>query len=278
VGRRRRYPRYYDEGFKKESQLAVAFMAAVDPKLKKYPEVDHIDVVVHHPIDVTKIHENDFNSRPGDLIGFECKLKANVEVIAQAVKRRLYSKPVNSVFVVVPATKFNDDFAIVARAAGVGVVIVSKHPTRDEFRIAIQTWGTRVDRTNDRILEILTPQAAIHSDPGVSGGPTWTRFKVTAHDLGQFVAAHPGCTVKEACAGIKHHYSTLSAATRNITKLLSTCNAIPLVDLRDGKLYAKPCTPASTSAEPSPLSPAAAALASLKTFSRKPKRMTARSG
>lgn len=73
------------------------------------------------------------------------------------------------------------------------------------FRIA----GPRLNR---RLWEPfsagwLNERQKTYAPAGAQSG-RWTPFRETCEDLKRFVDHHPGCSMKEAIAGIEHHYSS----------------------------------------------------------------------
>jgi hypothetical protein len=51
---------------------------------------------------------------------------------------------------------------------------------------------------------------------GSNGGGYWTPFRQTCTALVEFVSANPGCTLKAAIDGIRHHYSSPASARNSL--------------------------------------------------------------
>jgi hypothetical protein len=64
-------------------------------------------------------------------------------------------------------------------------------------------WNRRVE---DRLRRQLREEQKTFAPAGSSSAARWSPFKGTVRDLQAYVRAHPGCSMKEAVAGIKHHY------------------------------------------------------------------------
>lgn len=62
----------------------------------------------------------------------------------------------------------------------------------------------------------LHEQQKTFCNAGSASGGHWTQFKETARNVVSFVNRRPGCTVSELIAGISHHYSSATAANRNV--------------------------------------------------------------
>lgn len=68
----------------------------------------------------------------------------------------------------------------------------------------------------DKLLAKIEPEHRDHCAAGTPGGGGWSPFKRTCRDVLAYVREHPGCTLKEMVAGIKHHYATPSRARASL--------------------------------------------------------------
>lgn len=168
-----------------------------------YQEVDGCDIVAV--------------SKPFAMI-VECKLRLGFDVLSQAIERKRY-RPAHWVYVATPhrrhqaqlITRVLDDF-------GIGWYCVPKdrwRPVREEHEGALNR------RANLDWLSRLRPEHKTHCKAGSPCPSTWTPFKETRKRLVDHVWRNPGCTVREAVAAIKHHYSNSSVARSRVAHYVS---------------------------------------------------------
>ena len=96
------------------------------------------------------------------------------------------------------------------------------------FDLGLITWSDHGDGVHEELAPVLQRKLAspmllkhIHEhghhlkdqEGGMSGGGYWTPFKHTCHHLADYVAAHQGCSLKDAMLNIQHHYKRSSTAT-----------------------------------------------------------------
>ena len=70
---------------------------------------------------------------------------------------------------------------------------------------------------------------------GSKGGGYWTPFKETCQALREFVERNPGCTMKSAIDGIKHHYSSPASARGSLAHWIRA-GKVPGLSLVGGRL------------------------------------------
>jgi len=145
----------------------------------------------------------------------ECKMSLGLSVIAQAEDWRPFC---NWVSVAVPygnrSRKTNALVYGVLQWRGIGL-IHSGH----EVRIDIAPRLNRGPLAGDVLAGLNSEQKVM----GVAGskGLFWTPFKQTSKALREYVAQHPGCTLKEAIEGIDHHYRQDTTARSCISQWIS---------------------------------------------------------
>ena len=116
---------------------------------------------------------------------------------------------------------------------GIGRITV-KDSEVDVNRIDAR-FRRRVD--SEKIREKLHEKQKTTLGAGSKGGGYWTPFKETCQALRKFVEMHPGCSMKEAIDGIRHHYSSPASARGSLAHWIRAGKVKGLV-LFDGKLRA----------------------------------------
>jgi len=143
----------------------------------------------------------------------ECKLHLSLDLLAQLRRRRgqahlLYAATPQ------PSSKrgYSEGRAMaewVLGQLGVGLLEV-----RRSYREHGTSWICKVERDaallrraeTDKIRSSLRPEHKTYAAAGSPNGGVWTPFRATCTELASFVAAHPGCSMREAIDGIRHHY------------------------------------------------------------------------
>jgi hypothetical protein len=105
------------------------------------------------------------------------------------------------------------------RDLGISTFVVTGRPGSKYEIMNAQEYGPQTLHRKTRQDSI---RAALHDRQksqvaGSAGGGYWTPFRQTCDDLREFVAAHPGCKMKAAIDGIKHHYSTSASARSSLS-------------------------------------------------------------
>ncbi len=159
------------------------------------------------------------------IICVEAKLRLGLNVIAQADRASLVA---NETWVVVlgkGSRRREHQLALIAcQTVGVGVLyaypeIVNRTDDESFFRVAlVPTFRNPKNVAQwDRLLH---PEQKSAAPAGTNGGGYVTEFSLTAKRLAAHVAAHPGCTVREAVLAIEHHYERRSTAISRLSSLL----------------------------------------------------------
>lgn len=86
------------------------------------------------------------------------------------------------------------------------------------------------DAQRNRFLSILRPEHKTYAKAGSPTGRRWSPYKETCEAFRKYVAEHPGITLKEACAAVKHHYSSQSSMVQRFAILIPK-GAVPGVKL-----------------------------------------------
>lgn len=204
--------------YKWESEEAMA--AHVVAWLRKhgwavYEEIQGIDIIALRP--------------DGFLWCIEAKRTMGLQVLAQAERHKPYA---DAVSVAVPGerrTRAAHFGCHVARKFGIGIIeVVSPDRGLDEL---VHPWlepepldqhalrgyyrGVRA-----KIEACLTPEAQEAGNrAGQANQGGWSPFKQTVHRLLAFVKTHPRPTLKEAVAGIEHHYGSPASARSSLSRL-----------------------------------------------------------
>jgi len=164
----------------------------------------------------------------GKILIVECKLSFGLTVMEQADHwRRLGCAHLVSV-AVPSASSFG---LLICNWLGLGVMTVSG----DGNEVYERNPPRFIRQANpERLLKALKPEQKV-AEAGSAGGGYWTPFKETVRNLERFVKANPGCTLKEAMDGIKHHYRTSSSARINMLHWIEAGKVPGVVVKRDGK-------------------------------------------
>lgn len=120
---------------------------------------------------------------------------------------------------------------------GVGVFRVHGDGGRfDPYFVSEQLRASFIRRPDLSWVEGSLQQGQKASEGGSTGGGYWTPFRNTCDKLREYVAANPGCSLKQAIDGIKHHYKTASSAVNSMRHWV-TNGKVKGVCSREGKLY-----------------------------------------
>ena len=124
----------------------------------------------------------------------------------------------------------------VLRVKGLGRLSVNGEYIFESVTPELHRWA-RVGRIRDNLCE---EQKDGWAQAGSNRGGFFTPFAGTRRALLTFVESHPGCTLKEAIAGIEHHYSTDKSALGSLYGLIGKIITEVRIE-RDGRrlrLYA----------------------------------------
>jgi hypothetical protein len=148
----------------------------------------------------------------------ECKVRLNYEVMAQAHR---WVPHVHRSLVAVPCLYGPHPYdQHLLEHLGLG--LIDAHEVDHEVTGSQRSWHGfvvrhRIDgrlnaRCDGRIARALREEHKTWAPAGQSGGSRWTPWNATCKDLREFVKANPGCSMKAAIDGIRHHYRTASTA------------------------------------------------------------------
>lgn len=180
----------------------------------------------------------------------ELKLRLGLKVIDQAWR---WSDRAHLTYAAVPyADSPRSEFGFACRVAekfGVGVLGV-RPGIPDVLPPEVQELARpRFNRRPillDRLLARLTEQHRTYAEAGNADGRRWTSFRATCTEMAAYVAQHPGASIREVMANVKHHYRTPATARSSMAQWL-TAGKVPGIRLeREGrliKLYPSEATP-----------------------------------
>ena len=152
----------------------------------------------------------------------ECKLSVTFHLVGQA---RRWLPCAQEVSVAVPYEMLYRRGMRAAfeclGALGVGVVLVDNcSGGRPRVDVEKESKNTKYDpEISQRHLLSCLHERQQNYAPAGSAGQHWTPFKETVENLKAHVAAHPGCTMREAVSQIQHHYRKPEYAVRFLTGL-----------------------------------------------------------
>ncbi len=158
----------------------------------------------------------------------EAKLSLGLRVIEQAVNWRRYA---HLVYAATPfSTRRRDDQFVyhVAATYGIGLLTVRKIPdfhTPGQFTYQVEeTQASPFNRKirSDYVRLHLNEAQKTWAEAGNNRGQRWTPFQQTCRNLQEFVQRQPGCTIKDAIDGIKHHYGTPATARAVMVRYIQT--------------------------------------------------------
>ncbi len=147
----------------------------------------------------------------------ETKRSLGLSVLAQAKRHQTHRR---SVAVLDAHRSKARDFAYhVAKNYGIGILLV-RNSYIDE--VVHAPLLRAYHRDAKRLREMLNPQMKVWAKAGNADGKRWTPYAQTISDVRDFVAKHPGCTLKEIMEHIgRGHYSGEQTAKSGIRTALS---------------------------------------------------------
>lgn len=186
-------------GFASEAELAAHVVAWLhDQRFEVYQEVD----VGGWTCDIV-------GRRPPILFAVECKLTFSTSVVEQAY-RWLDSAHYTAVAVPVGRRRGHTMLNHYCRLTGIGVLTVA--PGSDPWARVSEELHPRLHRNIvGRLRERLHERQKTYAQAGNALGRRFTPFQGTCEALRDFVERNPGCTMKDAVKGIRHHYASSTA-------------------------------------------------------------------
>jgi hypothetical protein len=200
--------------FKKETDLAPI----AESYLRGY------DCEIYREVTMPSGGRADLVGVAGPLVSaVELKLRLGLEVLAQASN---HLEVVHFVWVAVPAFKPADRdvrnlLHEVARWKGIGVLACY---AGDEY--TPPRWNAEVEPRFNRRARVHETRRLLREEMktvGVAGtarGGHFTDFKGTCMRLVEYIAAHPGCSMKDAVDNIRHHYSSSAGARAHLARMI----------------------------------------------------------
>ena len=197
----------------KETELAqhfVKYLSCYD----LYFEVNGVDIVARNP---------------PLLIAYEVKITFNFRVIEQALHNKPYF---HYSYICVPVIRgYNNVQKRICEEFGLGLLQYSP------------VMGVQESIAPKLNRKALTHRIFLHKyqKEAIPGAPTgeanvMTPFKFTVKELTKYVSHNPGCSVKQAINGIKHHYRKDTVAINCVYQYLKS-GVIDSVYLKDRKLF-----------------------------------------
>ena len=155
------------------------------------------------------------------LVAVECKRTLTFEVMHQAVRWIPY---VHHSYVAFGGSHWGVDplERRLLEDLGLGAILVQDVGTTLDMDAPLRAdvildprWHHRPE---PRLRNVLREEHKTYAAAGSSGVPRWSPFKATAQELGRYVVAHPGCSLKEAVENIRTHYRTKSTARSSLAQ------------------------------------------------------------
>jgi len=180
--------------------------------------------------------------RGTDLIWvIETKTSLSLKVLDQAIA---WTPWAHFVSVAVPESRrtgrmSNRATNLVLRHYGLGLVLVGNVWERCHDWWVEEKLAPALHRVNPIRYrpwdEVLCEEQKTYCPAGSADAGHWTPFKGTCRRLRTYVEQNPGCPMKEAVEGIRHHYATRASAVSCLRSLVDD-GVVPGVRLeRDGR-------------------------------------------
>lgn len=163
----------------------------------------------------------------------ECKLSFTLDLISQAAS---WVGLAHWVSVAVPYTRRTSRgvMGVLLDHYGLGVLRISGAP-RSQSPVVLERSPRLCRHIGKSLQEGLCEPQRTFAAAGNPNGQRWSPWKQTLALLREHVAAHPGCSMKDALKQIRHHYSSDSTARSSLVKWIEL-NRVPGVTLqRDGR-------------------------------------------
>lgn len=161
-------------------------------------------------IDIVSVGSNSL------ITAIEIKTTLSFDLLAQAIHRSGYC---HRSVAACPFPKLHSHKRTILKAIhaqyGIGIWRVERNHVTEEYPPRIQRHALA-----NYVKNSLRPEQK-NQPAGVNMG-YWSPFQQTKKDLIAFVRDNPGCSIKEAIAGISHHYKSSSTAYSSIAKWIRT--------------------------------------------------------
>lgn len=194
------------------------------------------------------------------LIAVECKVAVTFEVMSQALR---WVPHAHHAYVAAPLPRYglHEFQRLLLEELGLGfigvreprdVVYVGDAPEDGTDGAASAEilldprWNRRAD---DRLRKTLREEHKTFAPAGSSGAARWSPFKSTVQELARFVADNPGCTLKTAIDGIRHHYRNKRGAMSSLVHWIDAGSVAGVrIEREDGRLLLYPAAPSRRTA------------------------------
>jgi len=196
-----------------------------------------------------------------DVWTISCKKALSLAVILQADYWRSYKfSNFSSIAVPTPvrskayrSNPLRGHYAAVGllKKLGLGMIAVAKHANFKygaketqgedaEFRYEVDnSCQSPYQPTTEKcsIMRVLRDEHKTFAKAGTAGGGHYTPFRGTVVKLEAYVAAHPGCSMKEAVNNIQHHYSSDKTAVSSLLTYIQRGVIAKIQLVHSGKGY-----------------------------------------
>lgn len=174
-------------------------------------------------------------TRKGILWVIECKLSFSLSLLDQACE---WLGCVNMVSILVPNNPSRRSRAAILFCQQNGIGIIERPLGSPDSGDLIEVRMPRFHKAPrvDRMISSLHPDMKRYTPGSQSGySSAWRRTMQAAEE---YVAAHPGCTIKQLADGIQHHYVNIISARGALSHWIEAKN-LALIDRhqRPNRLY-----------------------------------------
>lgn len=200
-----------------------------------------------HGHEVYREVRDGYGGARADLVGLshgmthvvECKTRLSLDLIEQAHGWLGRSELVS---VCVPEPRHHARLSVVVlRQLGVGL-LTARHGYAN---VGLYPRWHRLRRNHAHrpVRALLHESQRVMGEAGTKSGGYYTAFRQTMTDAAEYVAAHPGCSVREVMADISHHYASERGARQGLVFALNRglCSGVRSDrGAREWRLYPEP--------------------------------------
>lgn len=156
----------------------------------------------------------DIIATKGDLVTIvECKMSLSLAVLSQCND---WKNRAHYIWASIPGARKNDFSIKITEQLGIGLVMIGSRFSKKGARVLLQPAFCENPELR-KIRRVLT-ESQKQVAAGANGGFN-TPFRMTCNDLIALVQTSGGkINVKDAVAGIKHHYRSASSAKNSLVK------------------------------------------------------------
>lgn len=173
----------------------------------------------------------DIVATKGDIVAVvELKVSLTFDLLAQITRWTGYA---HHLFVAVPHARSSDGRRMAERVfADRGVYVLEVHETSHAEQLRQGTIADRVKQQRATPTRLEAPHAATlharlreehktHASAGSARGGHYTEFRGTCEKLAALVRARPGVSLRDAVAGIDHHYANAKSARSHLRQMVA---------------------------------------------------------